>query len=44
MAPPLIRPEAIAVEATGHLVVVDTVIGAVIRVHPVTGNRTFVSR
>jgi hypothetical protein len=40
--PPLEFPEAIAVEADGSLVVVDG--PAVVRVNPVTGDRTAVSR
>ena len=39
--PPLSAPQGIAVEADGHLVVTDSM--AVVRVDPVTGNRTTVS-
>ena len=37
------RPAALAVEATGDLVVVDEGLGAVVRVDPHTGERTLVS-
>ena len=41
--PDLFFPLDIAVEASGDLVVIDAVLGAVLRVDPVTGNRTIVS-
>ena len=40
---PFASPRRIAVEASGELVVVDSVLQAVVRVHPVTGDRTIVS-
>ena len=40
---PFVLPEAMAVEATGALVVVDRGLGAVVRVAPHTGDRTIVS-
>jgi sugar lactone lactonase YvrE len=42
--PQLLSPQGIAVEARGTLVVVDSSLPAVVRVDPVTGNRTVVSR
>jgi hypothetical protein len=41
---PFISPTAVAVEADGHLVAFDCVLAAVVRVDPLTGNRTLVSR
>ena len=41
--PSLRFPAGIEVEATGTLVVVDSALGAVLRVDPVTGNRTVIS-
>src|SRR5688572_15258935 len=41
--PALRFPGGIEVEATGTLVVVDGVLDAVLRVDPVTGNRTVIS-
>jgi sugar lactone lactonase YvrE len=41
--PLFIAPLALAIEATGQLVVVDSVLGAVLRVDPVMGDRTIVS-
>ena len=37
-------PRGIAVEATGQLVVVDGVFGAVLRVEPRSGDRAIISR
>lgn len=37
-------PRAIAVEADGNLIVLDDSLKAIIRVNPVTGDRTFISR
>jgi DNA-binding beta-propeller fold protein YncE len=44
--PSFVNPQRIAVEASGHLVVLDGMFGlqAVLRVDPATGNRTIVSR
>ena len=42
--PPFFSPTDLAVEASGALVVVDTWLGAVVRVDPVSGDRTVVSR
>jgi streptogramin lyase len=42
--PLLAFPEAIDVEANGSLIVVDSSLYAVVRVDPLTGNRTLISR
>jgi DNA-binding beta-propeller fold protein YncE len=42
--PLLVLPRDIAVEANGSLIVVDTSLVAVVRVNPLTGNRTLISR
>jgi sugar lactone lactonase YvrE len=42
--PLLLSPSGIAVEVEGALIVVDTMLRAVVRVDPLTGNRTLVSR
>jgi hypothetical protein len=40
----LVGPQGIAIEADGHLVVMDSLLPAVVRVDPATGDRTIVSR
>jgi DNA-binding beta-propeller fold protein YncE len=42
--PLFVNPDGIAVEADGSLIVVDTSLGAVVRVDPPTGDRTLISR
>ena len=42
--PALQAPRGVAIEASGDLVVVDFVLAAVVRVDPVTGDRTIESK
>ena len=42
--PSLVSPKGVAVEVDGHLAVIDDGLNAVIRINPITGNRTLLSR